>query len=71
LQAPRPADAPAGPALTLDEAERQHVARVLQQEGWAVQRAADVLGISRTSLYERIRKFGLARPEPDGPGPPT
>jgi DNA-binding NtrC family response regulator len=52
----------AGPALTLDAAERRHVEKVLQQEGWAVQRAADVLGISRTSLYERIRKYGLARP---------
>ncbi|HEX6739460.1 MAG TPA: sigma 54-interacting transcriptional regulator, partial [Vicinamibacteria bacterium] len=72
LHAPRAGEAPAGgPALTLDEAERQHVARVLQQEGWAVQRAADVLGISRTSLYERIRKYGLARPEPAGDGPPT
>jgi transcriptional regulator of acetoin/glycerol metabolism len=34
---------------------------VLRQEDWVVQRAADVLGISRTALYERIRKFGLRR----------
>ena len=66
LRRPRAGGAGPSPALTLDEVERQHVARVLQQEGWAVQRAAEVLGISRTSLYERIRKYGLSRPEAAG-----
>jgi DNA-binding NtrC family response regulator len=50
-------------ALTLDEVERRHVEHVLRQEDWAVPRAAEVLGISRTALYERIRKFGLRRPD--------
>ncbi len=49
-------------ALTLADAERRHVEQALLREGWVVERAAGVLGISRTSLYERIRKYGLARP---------
>jgi DNA-binding NtrC family response regulator len=51
-----------GPELTLDEAERRHVERVLRRENWAVRRAAGVLGISRTALYERMRKYGLTKP---------
>ena len=46
--------------MTLDEAERRHVESVLRLEGWGVERAAGVLGISRTSLYERMRKYGIA-----------
>jgi DNA-binding NtrC family response regulator len=61
LQRRRPAESGSGARMTLDEAERRHVESVLRQEGWVVQRAADVLGISRTSLYERMRKYGLGR----------
>jgi len=64
LQRRRPAESGSGARMTLDEAERRHVESVLRQEGWVVQRAADVLGISRTSLYERMRKFGLGRDSP-------
>jgi DNA-binding NtrC family response regulator len=59
LRSPRAPDAPGG--ATLEAAERRHVEQVLQQQGWVVPRAAEVLGISRTSLYERMRKFGLSR----------
>jgi len=65
LRSPRVAD-PGGGA-TLDEAERRHVEQVLQQQGWVVQRAAEVLGISRTSLYERMRKYGISRAQPREP----
>jgi DNA-binding NtrC family response regulator len=64
LQRRRPAESEPGARMTLDEAERRHVERVLRQEGWVVQRAADILGISRTSLYERMRKYGLGRDSP-------
>jgi len=64
LQRRRPAESEPSARITLDEAERRHVESVLRQEGWVVQRAADVLGLSRTSLYERMRKYGLARDSP-------
>ena len=41
-------------AFTLEEAERRHIARVLEREGGSVMRAAQVLGISRSSLYRRL-----------------
>src|SRR5262249_61903484 len=52
--------APDGNAsLTLAEAERRHIEAVLRAERGAVPRAAEVLGLSRSALYERIKKHGL------------
>ena len=48
-----------GTRLTLAEAERRHIEAVLREERGAVSRAAAVLGLSRSALYERIRKLGL------------
>jgi len=45
--------------LTLDEIERLHVERALAAERGRVERAAARLGIARSSLYHRIRKFGI------------
>jgi DNA-binding NtrC family response regulator len=46
--------------LTLEEAERRLIERALSEEGGHVERAASRLGISRSSLYQRIQKFGIA-----------
>jgi DNA-binding NtrC family response regulator len=62
LRSPRQAGD--GGVLTLDEAERRHVEQTLRREGWVVQRAAQALGISRTSLYERMRRYGIRRADP-------
>ncbi|MBI4517540.1 MAG: sigma-54-dependent Fis family transcriptional regulator [Deltaproteobacteria bacterium] len=50
-----------GPAadLTLEELERQHIQRVLADEGGHVARTAARLGIPRSSLYSRLRKFQI------------
>jgi len=45
--------------LTLEEIERLHVERALAAERGRVERAATRLGIARSSLYHRIRKFGI------------
>ena len=53
------------PRLSLADAERAHIETVLRDVGGAVPEAARVLGISRSALYERIKKYGLApRPSP-------
>ena len=52
---------PDPPALpTLVEAEEQLIRRVLDTEKGRVDRAAERLGISRSSLYQRIQKFRIA-----------
>ncbi len=48
---------------TLEEAERHHIEQMLRSHSWAVPRTAEVLGVSRSSLYEKIKKHGIAIPK--------
>jgi DNA-binding NtrC family response regulator len=58
---------PAAQGETLAEAreaaEREHIRRVLARCGGRVGEAARVLGIGRTTLWERLRRLGLAAGE--------
>lgn len=44
---------------TLLDAERQHIERVLKFEHGSVERAAVRLGVSRSTLYQKLRRFGI------------
>ncbi len=44
---------------TLDDAEKRHIALVLGQAGGKVDDAARVLALSRSSLYAKLKKYGL------------
>ena len=46
---------------TLEEIEREHIARVLRREKGHVESAAKKLGIPRSSLYHKIKQYGLSR----------
>jgi DNA-binding NtrC family response regulator len=45
--------------LTLEELERRHIGRVLQEERGHVERAARRLNVPRSSLYQKIKRYGL------------
>lgn len=45
--------------LTLNELEKQHIERVLLEEQGRVEKAASRLGIPRSSLYQKIKKYHL------------
>ena len=45
---------------TLSEGERAHIAAVLEDEGGDVKKAAALLGLSRSALYEKLKKHQLA-----------
>jgi DNA-binding NtrC family response regulator len=45
--------------LTLKEMEKRHIAQALELEGGRVTRTAKLLGMSRGSLYAKIREYGL------------
>ncbi|MEL6178555.1 MAG: sigma-54 dependent transcriptional regulator [Myxococcota bacterium] len=47
------------PNQTLEAIERQHIARVLRAHQGNVSAAARVLGISRTTLYARLKRHGM------------
>jgi transcriptional regulator of acetoin/glycerol metabolism len=44
---------------TLEDVERGHIERTLREEGGRVEQAARRLGVPRSSLYQKIKKFGL------------
>jgi DNA-binding NtrC family response regulator len=45
--------------MTLEDLERRHISFVLQKENGKVDRAAAKLGIPRSSLYVKIRQYGI------------
>jgi DNA-binding NtrC family response regulator len=49
------------PDKTLDQVERQYIQAVLNQEGGRVEVAAKKLGIPRSSLYYKLKQYGLRR----------
>ena len=57
----RTAIAPGAPAPpdSLEAAERRHIARTLQHTDGNRRQAALILGISRSTLLHKIRKYGL------------
>jgi formate hydrogenlyase transcriptional activator len=71
IDLPRAIETPSSPATppafpsTLDDAQRQHIVRVLKQTQWRIsgpRGAAAVLGMKRTTLQARMRKLGIRRP---------
>jgi DNA-binding NtrC family response regulator len=50
-----------GDNLTLEEVERQHIARILEKTSGNKGKAATILGLSRRSLYRKITKLGIDR----------
>jgi len=53
---------PAGDSemVTLKEAEKLHIERVLQRSGGSVTDAAQILGMARRTLYDRLKALGIA-----------
>jgi DNA-binding NtrC family response regulator len=51
-------DHPAAPE-SLEDVERRHLALVLQQTSNNKRKAAHLLGISRSTLLNKVRKYGL------------
>jgi len=64
LGAPRPILTPSdAEPVSLAELEKRHVASVLEHTGWNITRTAEVLGIDRVTVYNKIKKYGLRREE--------
>ncbi len=58
--APAVGDGAAADALTLEQMEERMIRRAMERSEGNIQRAADVLGVSRQALYRRLEKFGLS-----------
>lgn len=55
------AESSAMPLASLSEIEQQHVGRVYRHANGDVDQSAQILGISRSSMYNLIKRFGLRR----------
>jgi len=57
---------PSGPLIAtgrrLEDVERAHIERILAETSWNLSKAARILDIDRTTLYNKIRKYGLREP---------
>jgi transcriptional regulator with PAS, ATPase and Fis domain len=50
------------PAGSLAGMEKAHIASVLDQNRWNISRSAEILQIDRVTLYNKIEKYGLKKP---------
>lgn len=48
---------------SLSEIEKRHIALVLQENNWNISKSAEDLKIDRVTLYNKIKKYGLRKPE--------
>ena len=48
---------------SVNHAEREVILKELEACGWRISTAAERLGIDRTNLYRKMKKYGIAKPE--------
>jgi DNA-binding NtrC family response regulator len=53
-------------SLTLLEMEKRHIVRILAESGGSIPRAAETLDVPRSSLYQKIKKYGIKVPRVAG-----
>lgn len=51
--------------ITLEEVEKKYIISVLEQTGWNISKAAEILGIDRVTIYNKVNKYGLKKPAKD------
>jgi len=60
---PPPSEVPTAEThLTLEEIEKRHIERVLRDMGGRVAEASQRLGIPRSTLYQKIKRFSISLP---------
>jgi DNA-binding NtrC family response regulator len=54
------AEAPPGPLRSIEELEIEAIRRVLDEEGGDTARASETLGIDRSTLYRKLKRYGIS-----------
>ncbi|HOK65234.1 MAG TPA: sigma-54 dependent transcriptional regulator [Anaerohalosphaeraceae bacterium] len=49
--------------FSLEKAERELVKKALEEAGWQKSRAASLLGITRATLYAKVKQYNIQEPE--------
>jgi DNA-binding NtrC family response regulator len=61
LEPPNPLPGTISAGMTLNEMEKVLIASTIQRTRGNIKEAASVLGIDRSTLYEKIRRYGIPR----------
>ena len=59
MRAGSSAQRPGGPLRSLEDIEREAIKATLEATHYKIGRAAEILGISRKTLLEKRKKYGL------------
>ncbi len=57
--------------FSLERAERELIAKALNEAGWQKTRAAAMLGITRATLYAKVKQYNIQQPAPQPASPVT
>ncbi|MBN2060470.1 MAG: sigma-54-dependent Fis family transcriptional regulator [Deltaproteobacteria bacterium] len=49
--------------ISLKEVERSHILQVLNANSWNISRSSEILDIDRSTLYNKIKRYGLRKPD--------
>jgi transcriptional regulator with GAF, ATPase, and Fis domain len=52
-----------GAQSSLKEVERAHILRVLRSQAWNKKAAAEILGIGRPTIYDKMKQYGITEGE--------
>jgi len=47
---------------SLSEVEKAHISEILRECGWNISKSAQILGIDRSTLYSKIKRYDLNKP---------
>ena len=53
--------APQTKAFTLKDVEKAHIRQVLVENQWNIARSAKILGIDRSTLYSKIKRYQIRK----------
>ena len=53
---------------SLSDVEKQHINNILNQTGWNISKSAEILGIDRSTLYNKIKRYELTKNDEPGSG---
>ncbi|UCC66185.1 MAG: hypothetical protein JSW32_04660 [Deltaproteobacteria bacterium] len=52
---------PSSDEKTIRAVEKKHILNILNENNWNIQKSAEILGIDRVTLYNKIKKYDLTK----------
>jgi len=49
--------------LSLEDVEKTHIINILEKKNWNISESARILGIDRVTIYKKLEKYGIKRPQ--------